>query len=54
MRHAELASREGDRGETETGGDHLDQRERDRVVVGREALQEHDLQRVGGRAAQDE
>ncbi len=46
----------GERDDEQPGerAEHLDQRERDRVVARREALHQHDLERVDGRARQHE
>ena len=53
-RELEVAERERDRREGGERGDHLDERERNRVVHPRVALHQRDLERVGGRPAEHE
>ena len=54
VRHLDLAERDGDDGEAGERGEHLGLRERERVVAGRVALHQRDLERVGGRAGEHE
>ena len=54
MRHRELTGRKRDREQADERREHLDKRERERVVARREALHQDDLQRVDGGAREHE